>query len=90
MKFNLFPVGGNASGRSPHGERGLKLEWAAKELCGDRRSPHGERGLKFDEPMAELQVTGGRSPHGERGLKFWLPGRFHIPIVVAPHTGSVD
>ena len=32
--------------RSPHGERGLKLEWAAKELCGDRRSPHGERGLK--------------------------------------------
>ena len=39
------------SRRSPHGERGLKLE-CGHELAGLlRRSPHGERGLKCVLPI---------------------------------------
>ena len=34
--------------RSPHGERGLKLEDLISLFQECRRSPHGERGLKFD------------------------------------------
>ena len=33
-------------GRSPHGERGLKLPQGHSRDVGCRRSPHGERGLK--------------------------------------------
>ena len=33
-------------GRSPHGERGLKLRHARLTRLRIRRSPHGERGLK--------------------------------------------
>ena len=37
-------------GRSPHGERGLKLETYCKNSKKHKsRSPHGERGLKFTE-----------------------------------------
>ena len=35
------------SGRSPYGERGLKLEVVDSEKVDDGRSPYGERGLKF-------------------------------------------
>ena len=76
--------------RSPHGERGLKLD-----LAGDapavqaRRSPHGERGLKL--PAGDVvDVVSRRSPHGERGLKL---GEIHLAaktMPVAPPTGSVD
>ena len=42
-------------GRSPHGERGLKLEYNGKmSLYKESRSPHGERGLK---PMCKWSVT---------------------------------
>ena len=56
-------------GRSPHGERGLKLQMTnvlSDEAFG--RSPHGERGLKS---KCYVTIYGGigRSPHGERGLK---------------------
>ena len=34
------------AGRSPHGERGLKLDYPVFKLNYDSRSPHGERGLK--------------------------------------------
>ena len=33
--------------RSPHGERGLKLDDADYDIWGEGRSPHGERGLKY-------------------------------------------
>jgi len=42
------------SGRSPHGERGLKYQQQVQHLCNQRRSPHGERGLKFDYPVFKL------------------------------------
>ena len=32
--------------RSPHGERGLKLNSKSQSQLVDSRSPHGERGLK--------------------------------------------
>ena len=56
------------TGRSPHGERGLKFRPSLILNILVCRSPHGERGLK-------LLLTGvpviprRRSPHGERGLK---------------------
>ena len=58
------------TGRSPHGERGLKycnsLQLPEKR---GRRSPHGERGLKSVALRPAARGV-GRSPHGERGLKF--------------------
>ena len=59
----------NVSGRSPQGERGLKLNVSFEFLTPGRRSPQGERGLKFifEAPLKELE--GCRSPQGERGLK---------------------
>ena len=39
------------SGRSPHGERGLKFVFVCVCLC---RSPHGERGLKSDVHITKL------------------------------------
>ena len=56
-------------GRSPYGERGLKLKEEAMKASEQRRSPYGERGLKFEALGHGLEL-GGRSPYGERGLKF--------------------
>ena len=36
------------AGRSPHGERGLKLVDDHYGIVAGRRSPHGERGLKLE------------------------------------------
>ena len=58
------------TGRSPHGERGLKSRKAARAVhMLFRRSPHGERGLKFCELSVSLSMA-CRYPHGERGLKY--------------------
>ena len=58
------------SGRSPHGERGLKcIFMRVRRIKKLGRSPHGERGLKSSTAKAERQDIQGRSPHGERGLK---------------------
>ena len=47
MKYAQSPLWPNKSGRSPHGERGLKLSCPRRPQClGLSRSPHGERGLK--------------------------------------------
>ena len=58
-------------GRSPHGERGLKLGQPKRPgRTLDSRSPHGERGLKSARRVLGVGGAAGRSPHGERGLKF--------------------
>ena len=56
-------------GRSPHGERGLKLNVENSQTVDSGRSPPGERGLKL---ICNLYALSGfsRSPHGERGLKY--------------------
>ena len=59
-------------GRSPSGERGLKLLGHEHRLVGRRRSPSGERGLKFHGAIHHVAVL-GRSPSGERGLKSPAP-----------------
>ena len=72
MKYGHGVKARGLSGRSPHGERGLK-SWravAVGRLCACR-SPHGERGLKFALNIALAEAVAGRSPHGERGLKFY-------------------
>ena len=56
------------TGRSPHGERGLKYSTSASRLPNASRSPHGERGLKYSTSASRLP-NASRSPHGERGLK---------------------
>ena len=38
------------TGRSPHGERGLKFQPRIDAVDVKSRSPHGERGLKSDVP----------------------------------------
>ena len=58
-----------ASGRSPHGERGLKYAITMPPVSTPGRSPHGERGLKYARPR-RAAAERRRSPHGERGLKF--------------------
>ena len=87
-----FPAGGTipGTGRSPHGERGLKFRLLLCRLDMRGRSPHGERGLKYQLIQGHDLGGGRRSPHGERGLKCLgtAPGLPHP--AVAPHTGSVD
>ena len=68
MKFLGGHVSGETTGRSPHGERGLKFVVGGEVVPYAGRSPHGERGLKFED-TAGCGRGLGRSPHGERGLK---------------------
>ena len=84
------------TGRSPHGERGLKFTRYRGDARNWSRSPHGERGLKFREVVTGLSEF-GRSPHGERGLKFEgiiedINARLSLPargawIEIAPAPG---
>ena len=57
------------TGRSPHGERGLKYLLETARTIRKGRSPHGERGLKWIQRNRNIYENYGRSPHGERGLK---------------------
>ena len=50
------------SGRSPHGERGLKSAVGKKPAAGYGRSPHGERGLKYLY-LALLVLSQRVAPH---------------------------
>ena len=45
--MGVWGSGDNMTGRSPHGERGLKYLAASTRPREGRRSPHGERGLKY-------------------------------------------
>ena len=78
-----------ATGRSPHGERGLKSSRKPQRSEPSGRSPHGERGLKYQDHRTAAGKP-GRSPHGERGLKCGH-GRGRLPAHrVALLTESVD
>ena len=46
MKFQLMPSGVSASGRPPHGGRGLKYKALRTLAVETGRPPHGGRGLK--------------------------------------------
>ena len=52
-----------SAGRSPHGERGLKLQRAAGFRESESRSPHGERGLKYHNVV--------KVPRGFMSLPAW-------------------
>ena len=77
-------------GRSPHGERGLKLDGRRLYSVCDCRSPHGERGLKYVGQLHGLLIGQGRSPHGERGLKYRRFDSASYRLVVALLMESVD
>ena len=72
------------TGRSPHGERGLKsfFRWSSYRCQG--RSPHGERGLK-STCCGSPVMKNGRSPHGERGLKFDQIAAWRSSVGRSPH-----
>ena len=53
-----------AAGRSPQGERGLKLNLRDKEAYNAGRSPQGERGLKLHVVYAVSQTRGSLPARG--------------------------
>ena len=63
MKSACFVEDGSVSGRSPHGERGLKLYFQFTSVTAFGRSPHGERGLKL--------VGGEQLPNVVGSLSSW-------------------
>ena len=88
-----------AFGRSPHGERGLKLLFTIIVTVKGRRSPHGERGLKWATLLKQGCHLQRRSPHGERGLKLHSPAHPREQWRRSPHgerglklteTGGLD
>ena len=54
----------SANGRSPHGERGLKLFQSTPKNTEQRRSPHGERGLKFEYKQLHIVKEPSLPPRG--------------------------
>ena len=72
---------GTSFGRSPHGERGLKLKSSSfLKKASTGRSPHGERGLKYLYQWCKYLHRPCRSPHGERGLKYKVCKRFRYIV----------
>ena len=64
--------GGTTSGRSPHGERGLKLAMLpVLLLTASGRSPHGERGLKSQTFNKKLRISNKSLP--TRGAWIEIP-----------------
>ena len=76
-------------GRSPCGERGLKLP---REICEPVPVPSlPVRGawVEIAIPPPRSSPAGGRSPCGERGLKLLDYVRHDVHKAVAPRAGSV-
>ena len=75
--------------RSPHGERGLKLDWRGVYSQRGGRSPHGERGLKSGH--AEQR---GRDVRSLSSRRAWIEMRcnaaLELATFVALLTESVD
>lgn len=59
-------------GRSPHGERGLKLLGERKEASVRRRSPTRGAWIEITSTSARANLCARRSPHGERGFRINL------------------
>ena len=76
-------------GRSPHGERGLKLLAQKRRICGGGRSPHGERGLKSMKDW-KAAVRNWSLPARGAWIEIGLTQEEFARRVVAPRTGSVD
>ena len=57
-------------GRSPHGERGLKLLYHNVPQCGYRSLPAWGAWIEIFTVWGTKAKLKGRSPHGERGLKY--------------------
>ena len=71
--------------RSPHGERGLKLDASITALWGARSLPSRGAWIEMDLHGVQLCVGCRRSPHGERGLKSNAPVCFTGPVRRSPH-----
>ena len=76
-------------GRSPHGERGLKLDDVAAHPAPKRSLP--TRGAWIEIPMV-VWVRRLLSSLPTRGAWIEIPPVHQGPLrpIVAPHTGSVD
>ena len=78
------------SGRSPHGERGLKsCPTLSSALIAGCRSPHGERGLKSNIFKVAPGAPGSLPARGA-WIEIGMNSARLAPELVAPRTGSVD
>ena len=89
MKYVLDDLPTILTGRSPHGERGLKCTVGGKANFVPCRSPHGERGLKLDGRRVDR--IGDPSLSSRRA---WIEIEWHAEYVSWEHvallTESVD
>ena len=61
-----------ASGRSPHGERGLKCSRHHRIREQHESLSSWRAWIEIPTPLRKWLKTARRSPHGERGLKYTL------------------
>ena len=88
MKHAGDAGGVGRQGRSPQGERGLKLGHEQPRGVQKRRSPQGERGLKRYRGVCWGRSLAGRSPQGERGLKLTGTIAPDVPEMSLPARGA--
>ncbi len=78
------PPDGEASGRTPHGVRGLKSELLARFDAGEMSHP--SRGAWIEIAACRQRPRGpGRTPHGVRGLKSFCRRRRATRLSRTPH-----
>ena len=89
MKLEACPLAVAVGGRSPQGERGLKLGVSQLGAIPDMSLP--ARGAWVETQALAQGRAGavGRSPQGERGLKRMVALEVPANAVVAPRKGSV-
>ena len=58
------------SGRSPHGEHGLKFKWSEYDIPAEKSLPARGAWIEIYLSWPVRGASGRRSPHGERGLKY--------------------
>ena len=63
------------SGRSPHGERGLKYERVRKQQYPQTSLSSRRAWIEIPVKQETTRRCMGRSPHGERGLKYGVAVR---------------
>ena len=88
--FKIIEDNPRIKGRSPHGERGLKLNIACCIICMNFASLSSRRAwIEIVTVIDYSNKSYCRSPHGERGLK-WIELNLMPEYSVALLTESVD
>ena len=78
----------NNKGRSPYGERGLKLDALKPYMAHIASLPLRGAWIEINKSALKSQAINGRSPYGERGLKSYLRLRSHHLQLSLPLRGA--